>query len=81
MLSNYLSRINYNGSIKELCSFITVNYSLGSLKSYKIIEKGYEDLNIIIYTTKNKYFCILFVTKLFPKEKSLKNCKRYVSII
>lgn len=72
----FLQRINYKGNPLDFISIVCKNYDIGSYISHKIIEMGYEDLNVVIETDKGKYFA-----KFFGSFRDGKECNRYVDIM
>lgn len=72
----FLQRVNYKENPLDFVSIICRDYSIGSYISHKIVEMGYEDLNIIVKTNKGKYFA-----KFFGSFRDEKECNRYVDIM
>lgn len=70
------SRINYSGDFTEFIKDICNVFQIGPFNQFSIIDVGFEDCNVIIETEKGK-----FVTKIFSKERSAEDVKRYIEII
>jgi Ser/Thr protein kinase RdoA (MazF antagonist) len=66
-------RINYSGDLTVLISSLVREYSLGKLESFRIVESGYEDLNVSVYTNLGNYFL-----KIFEKDRTKKLCTEYL---
>jgi len=74
--NNFQKRIQYRGNLKVLFKKVCTDYNLGTYSSHDIITVGYEDLNIILTTDKDKYFI-----KVFADFRTVEDCKRYVEIM
>ena len=72
----FRKRINYNGDIRDISIQICKDYDIGDFKSNNLILMGYEDFNIIIETSKGKYF-----VKIFANFRAMDDCERYVDIM
>ncbi|MFC1711371.1 phosphotransferase [Patescibacteria group bacterium] len=75
-MHNFQDRINYKGDLKYLLLKICSDYGFGSYISFKVVVVGYEDLNLILQTSKGKYFI-----KIFASSRKDKDCQRYVDVI
>lgn len=76
-LFEYFTRVNFNETDLDLiCQNICDYYGLGSYKLSKLIEVGYEDVNIRLVTSTGSY-----VIKFFNIERDDKNIKRYAQIL
>ena len=73
---NFQNRIQYKGELKPLLENVCGDYNLGSYSTHKVITVGYEDLNIILTTDKERYF-----VKVFADFRNAEDCKRYVEIM
>lgn len=71
-----LNRLNYKGDTKDLIRRICLSFGIGELKSYSVIEMGYEDCNIVVETNLGKY-----VAKIFSKARKPEEITRYIEII
>lgn len=69
-------RIKFSGDIKQLLSKVCLDYQLGNLTGFKIVEMGYEDFNIIVSAASGKYFI-----KIFADYRSDKESQEYVDRI
>jgi Ser/Thr protein kinase RdoA (MazF antagonist) len=76
MTNLFLERINYKGDLTAVLIVVADQYNLGKYKDHKIIEIGYEDLNIHLRTSKGNY-----VVKIFGSFRDGDNIKRYVEIM
>lgn len=75
-MNNFQDRIKYKGDIKPVLESVCVDYNIGDYGSYSIVSVGYEDFNLILETTINKYF-----VKIFASFRNLKDCQRYIGIV
>jgi len=76
-LFNYFTRVNFNeDDLKSILEKIVIDYSLGDIKDYKVIETGYEDFNVYLETFDKKY-----VVKFFSNERSVDNINHYIKIV
>ncbi len=73
---DFKNRINYEGDIEVISKLICIDYSLGNFLSNKVVLLGYEDFNVILETSKGKYF-----VKIFANFRNENHCKRYIDII
>ena len=69
------SRIAYKGDLAAVYNSVCKDFGIGNFKSGKIIEQGFEDLNVRLTTTKGEYFL-----KLFAKSRKKGEGKRIVDI-
>ena len=76
MEEKFHQRIEYTGELEDFLPGVCQDYDIGSFIKRKIVMTGYEDLNLILETTKGKYF-----VKIFAKFRDLANCKRYNDIM
>lgn len=74
--SKFQKRIGYEGELRMIVKKVAEDFSLGRYLKYKVIEAGYEDLNVIVTTDKGKYF-----VKMLATFRDNEGCKRYVDII
>lgn len=68
-------RINNTDNIKEILEEICSVYKIGKYKKHEIVEVGYEDFNVILFTTNNRYF-----VKILNKDRTDRECERLVNI-
>jgi len=73
---NFQKRIGYAGNIEPLLIQVCRDFQLGSYISHKVVEVGYEDFNLIITSSKGKYFL-----KIFATFRDSEECQRYVDIM
>lgn len=74
---DYYSRVNFKEDETEtILNKICIDYNLGALIDFKVIETGYEDFNVFIKTNKNKY-----VVKFFSNERTHKNIEHYIEVV
>lgn len=71
----FQDRIEYQGDLKQFFSQACADYSIGSYRRHNIVPMGYEDLNVVVETDKNKYFA-----KIFASFRDKVGCKRYMDI-
>lgn len=76
-LFNYFTRVDFEEEdlgliLKEICN----RYGFCEIKNYKVIETGYEDFNVYLETTDDKY-----VVKFFSNERTEENIKHYMKIV
>jgi len=74
--SEFQKRIGYNGELEKVVSKVAQDFGLGKYLKYKVIEEGYEDLNVVVTTNKGKYF-----VKMLATFRDNEGCKRYVDIM
>ena len=74
--TNFHSRINYDGEISDLIDQIADEYSLGPVRSYSVIEMGFEDFNVKLETANGEY-----VVKIFSKDRTDAQVARFVETI
>ena len=76
-LFDYFSRVNLTKEdLPNICKQICKDYCLGDFVSYKLIETGYEDFNVVVRTNKHKY-----VVKFFANNRTLNNIQHYIKIV
>ncbi len=66
------SRLEYRGDLGPVVERLCVAYGIGAPLGYSVIERGYEDCNVIIQTSGGKY-----VAKMFAKYRTPENIARY----
>jgi Ser/Thr protein kinase RdoA (MazF antagonist) len=71
-----LARIKFNGKLGDISKRICKDYSIGEFISNKVIPMGYEDFNVVLKTSKGKYF-----VKVFASFRKMDEVNRYVEII
>ncbi len=76
MKKAFWNRIGYKGTLETICKPVCKDFNLGSFISSKLVPVGYEDFNLILKTSKGKYF-----VKIFAKSRPAKDCKRYLHLI
>jgi len=74
--NDFQKRIHYRGDLTVLLEKISTDYGLGTYSIHEVITVGYEDLNVILTTDKDKYFI-----KFFADFRTQEDCKRYVDIM
>lgn len=76
-LFNYFTRVNFNeDDLENILENICKDYNFKDIKEYKVIETGYEDFNVYLETTNNKY-----VVKFFSNERTTDNINHYIKIV
>ena len=76
-LFDYFTRVNFGeGDLKNILDIIVSDYKFAEIKSYKVIETGYEDFNVYLETLNNKY-----VVKFFSNERTIDNINHYIKIV
>lgn len=74
--SNFQKRIGYEGSLEKVINKVSEDFSLGRYRKHKVVETGYEDLNIVVTTDKGRYFI-----KMLATFRDNEGCERYVNIM
>jgi Ser/Thr protein kinase RdoA (MazF antagonist) len=74
--SNFQKRINYKGDLKILLQKVCMDYDFGLYQYYKIVPVGYEDFNVVLTTSKGKYF-----VKLLANFRDKKESERYIDLM
>jgi len=74
--SEFQKRIGYEGELARVVSKVAVDFGLGKYLNHKVVEAGYEDLNLIVTTHKGKY-----LVKILANFRNNESCKRYIDII
>lgn len=72
----FQKRITYRGQLSELLKQVTDDYDFGNYQSYEIVAVGYEDFNVILKTSKGKFFL-----KFFADFRNKAGCQRCVDVI
>lgn len=76
-LFDYFSRVKFGEKdLKNILDKIVSYYHFAKVKSYHVIETGYEDFNVYMETLNNKY-----VIKFFSNERTLENIIHYSNVI
>ena len=76
-LFDYFTRVNFDEkALRGILEIIVSDYQFAMIKSYKVIETGYEDFNVYLETLNNKY-----VVKFFSNERTLENIRHYIKIV
>lgn len=76
MEQEFKDRINLNTELSTISKQICNKYDLGEYISETIITVGYEDFNYILETSTGKYY-----VKIFHKDRTDKDCKKYIERI
>jgi Ser/Thr protein kinase RdoA (MazF antagonist) len=76
MNTSFTQRINNRGDLPVVIEKVVSDYQLGNFIDAKIIEIGYEDLNIKLTTSAGNY-----LIKIFGSFRDKDNCRRYVEIM
>lgn len=77
MSERYFERLDYKGSLDIPLTAAADTLKLGDYESHDVILVGYEDLNVRMQTSNDSTFFV----KFFSKERTDKECERYVSVI
>lgn len=72
----FQQRIDYQGDLRPLLIQVCKDYQIGEYCSHEIIPLGYEDFNLLLITSKGKFF-----VKIFAAFRDREECRRYVDII
>lgn len=76
-LFDYFTRVKFRQEdLKNVLDKIVEIYHFTEVKSYYVIETGYEDFNVYMETLNSKY-----VVKFFSNERSIENIKHYIKIV
>lgn len=79
---HFAKRVNLNQTeMLALIDKVVVAYNLGDLKNAEGIEIGYEDVNLILNTTKGKYLLKILINFTAKKPRSKDDSEKYVSIM
>ncbi len=76
MEKEYQKRIGYEGAIAPVLVGICSAFGFGRYLSHKVLTFGYEDFNIVLTTSKGKFF-----VKIFSTFRNLDDCKRYINVL
>lgn len=74
--SEFQKRIGYEGDLEKVVVKVSEDFSLGKYLKHEVVEAGYEDLNVVVTTDKDKYF-----VKMLATFRDKTGCKRYVDIM
>lgn len=74
--NKFQERIDYKGDLTKLAERVCQDFNIGEYKTHKVITVGYEDLNIILETNKNKY-----LVKFLANFRNQKDRERYSQIM
>jgi len=76
---HFAKRLNLNqAEMLEVIDKVIRAYDLGQLISAEGIEVGYEDVNVILKTTKGKYLLKILIDFILKKPRSTADSQRYV---
>lgn len=75
-MDSFEKRINYSSDIKPFLISVCQDYRIGEYINHKIVPIGYEDLNLVLQTSNDKYF-----VKIFADFRSDNDCLEYVNKI
>ena len=76
-LFDYFTRVKFNEKdLNDILNIIISDYKFAEIKTYKVIETGYEDFNVYLETLNNKY-----VVKFFSNERTIDNINHYIKIV
>ena len=76
-LFDYFTRVKFNEEeLKNILEIIISDYKFASIKTFHVIETGYEDFNVYLETLNNKY-----VVKFFSNERTMDNINHYIKIV
>ena len=74
---DYFTRVEFEEKeLKDILEIIVSDYKFAQVKSYKVIETGYEDFNVYLETLNNKY-----IIKFFSNERTIDNINHYIKIV
>lgn len=71
-----VDRLNYSGDLAPVVDRLCAAYKIGQPVDFSVIETGYEDCNVIIQTSDEKW-----VAKIFSKDRSREDIIRYATIM
>jgi Ser/Thr protein kinase RdoA (MazF antagonist) len=74
--TKFQDRIAYKGNLNQPLNIICRDYNLGAYQGHEVVLVGYEDFNVILQTSKGKFF-----VKFFGEFRTNESCERYVTII
>lgn len=72
----FQDRIAYRGDLADPLNLLCRDYNLGGYQGHEVVLVGYEDFNVVLQTSKGKFF-----VKFFGEFRSNEDCERYVQII
>ena len=76
-LFDYFTRVKFDEpDLENILKKIISKYKFAPIKSYHVIETGYEDFNVFLETLNNKY-----VIKFFSNERTMDNINHYIKIV
>ena len=75
-ISEFQKRIGYEGELARVVIKVVDDFGLGNYLKHKVVEAGYEDLNIVVTTDKGKYFI-----KMLASFRDAEGCNRYVNVM
>ncbi len=75
-MEDRLERIGFKSSLESLLETVCKDYEIGIYQDHQVIEKGYEDLNVELETSKGK-----FLVKIFNSRRSDVECRKYVEVM
>ena len=71
-----LDRLNYSGELGVVINRLAEAYEIGSPTNFSVIGIGYEDCNVVLETSSDKY-----VVKIFSKDRNEEAIARYSTIM
>lgn len=76
-LFDYFTRVKFDEKdLRSVLETLVSDYQFAEIKSYKVIETGYEDFNVYLETLNNKY-----VVKFFSNHRNIDNINHYIKIV
>ena len=76
-LFDYFTRVKFEEKdLNDILNIIIQDYKFAPVKSYEVIETGYEDFNVYLETQEKKY-----VVKFFSNERTIDNIYHYIKIV
>ena len=76
-LFDYFTRVKFEEKdLNDILNIIIHDYKFAPVKSYEVIETGYEDFNVYLETQEKKY-----VVKFFSNERTIDNIYHYIKIV
>ena len=76
-LFDYFTRVKFDEKdLESVLETIVSDYKFAPIKTYHVIETGYEDFNVYLETLNNKY-----VVKFFSNERTMDNITHYIKIV
>lgn len=64
------SRVSYSGDFGSVIDRLCAAYGIGASVGYSVIDRGYEDCNVLIRTAEAKYVAKIFAKRRIGRRKT-----------